>query len=315
MPAQAGICTRQSSGIRFPRLPCDSHFRRPQRTEISIAIDDVMGDLYEEVSAMNIAIGQIYYAPSQLNSLESAFAPFDNTLNPNREWAEYHVFEEQYTKGIPFRADLTGFVSWKFGRKTGITGERFLEFIEQNPDYDVYFIDPFPMERHLFANVWLQGEFYHPGILRFSVEILRRAGYQFDLQHWQQQPNSFAFCNYWAGSHKFWKGYMEFTSRIARILRSELTEKERDFLHSIASKTNNFSYIAFIMERMFSVHLALNPEIKFCAYEYSMHEIRRRFPGLRWMVFCILATRTVLLKPIRFMVSALVLLSRASKEQ
>jgi len=264
--------------------------------------------------SVKIGIHQIYYDPIQVAQLEPAFIPYDNTANPNREWAEYHIFETEFKKGTQKKFDFTGFVSWKFGQKSRIPGDRFIRFMHENPGVDVYFLNPFPMEELLFPNVWLQGEFYHPGILDFSERLLARAGVAFDLRGWRQSRENFAFCNYWAGNTRFWEAYMAFTGKLAEILRSGLTPQEKDFLHSIASKTNNFSYIAFIMERMFSVFLQLNPEIGWQRYPYAPEEIRRRFPGFRAKAFQVLATKSPLLSPVRYLTAVGIKASRRESE-
>jgi hypothetical protein len=263
---------------------------------------------------MKISMHQIYYDPSQLTQLEPDFIPYDNTANQNREWAEYHVFETEFKKGTHNQFDYTGFVSWKFGQKTRIPGARFLEFVQKNPGADVYYINPFPMEELLFKNVWYQGEFYHPGIMEFAQQILARAGYEIDLRIWQQPRETFAFCNYWVGNQKFWDTYMSFTGKVAEILRSGLSDTEKDFLHSIASKTNNFSYIAFFMERMFSVFLSFDKEIRSERFFYSADDVRRRFPGLRAIIFQTLGAKSRLLLPLKLLTALAVKASRKGKE-
>lgn len=234
---------------------------------------------------MRIGIHQIYYDVKQLPKLEKSFIPYDNTANTNREWAEYHVFETEYRKGTYRNFDYTGFVSWKFGQKSRISGARFQEFMRENPGADVYFINPFPMEELLFRNVWEQGEFYHPGIRDISQKLVEQAGIDLDLKSWPEPRETFAFCNYWAGNAVFWGKYMDFTGKIARILREGLDESDRIFLHSIASRTNNFSYIAFIMERLFSVFITdAASRLKWRRYAYTEDELKSRFPGLRLKV-------------------------------
>jgi hypothetical protein len=263
---------------------------------------------------VRIGIHQIYYDPVQVPLLEPAFIPYDNTANPNREWAEYHIFETEFKKGTQKKFDYSGFVSWKFGQKSRIPGHSFIRFMHENPGADVYFLNPFPMEELLFPNIWLQGEFYHPGILEFSQRLLHRAGYDFDLRAWREPRESFAFCNYWAGNGKFWQAYMAFTGKLADLLRTGLGEDEREFLHSIASRTNNFSYIAFVMERMFSVFLQLNPQLNWRRYPYAPEEIRRRFPGFRARAFAMLATRSAVLAPLRGLTAIGIKFSRRGKE-
>lgn len=224
-----------------------------------------------------ITIHQIYYLPSQLPLLDPAFTPYDNTVNENREFAEYHIFEKEYNAGNVHAGALTGYVSWKFGQKTRLTGNKFLAFVRANPGYDVYFINPFPMQMKFFKNLWLQGEFYHSGILPLSQEILRLAGYDIDLAAQTHDRQTALYCNYWVGSRKFWDIYMRFTRPIVEVLRSGLSAELKQKLHSIADKSNDFSFIAFIIERLFTTLLHHDKSIRHLAYPHSYSDIRRKY--------------------------------------
>jgi len=260
---------------------------------------------------MNVTVYQIYYDIAQLSFLDKSFIPYDNTSNLNREWAEYHIFEKEYAEMTHQKQDYTGFFSWKYLQKSRIPGNRFLEFIQKNPAFDVYFLNPFPMEEYLFENVWMQGELFHKGILDFSQRILERMGYSVDLRQWKQDRMSFAFCNYWVGNQKFWDQYMAFTGKFAQMLRTGLSDSEKKFLHSIASRQNHFSYVAFIMERLFSTFVYLEKaNLRALRYEYSDEEIRIRYPGKKLWIWNILKSRFPFLGTLRAVVRKLVKLTR-----
>lgn len=226
---------------------------------------------------MQLHLHQIYYLPTQLPLLDPAFTPHNNTANENREFAEYYIFEKEYKAGRVGDDALTGYVSWKFGQKTKLGGSRFIEFMLANPGYDVYFINPFPMQMKFFKNLWLQGEFYHPGILALSQEIIRLAGYDIDLAAQTHNSRIALYCNYWVGSKKFWDQYMQFTRPIIEVLRSGLPDAQRQKLHSIADSGNDFSFIAFIIERLFTTLLHHDSSIHYLAYPHSYSDIRRKY--------------------------------------
>lgn len=234
---------------------------------------------------MRTQIGQIYYDASQLPLLDPAFTPYDNTANENREFAEYHIFEKEYNTGKIADGALTGYVSWKFGDKTRLAGSSFLKFIVANPGYDVYFINPFPMQMKFFRNLWLQGEFYHPGILELSQRIFEHAGYAIDLAAEVQTKKTALYCNYWVGSKIFWDKYMAFIAPIIEVLRGGLGAAEKEKLHSIADRGNNFSYIAFIIERVFSTLLNHDKTIRYLAYPHSYSDIKRKYGHAGAMIY------------------------------
>lgn len=224
-----------------------------------------------------VKIYQIYYLDRQRAFLDPAFIPYDNRENLRPQWAEYHVFRKEYASH-PCPADAhVGYVSWKFGAKTRIPGRRFIDFVNDNPGYDVYFINPFPMHARLFKSVWHQGEHYHPGITAFAQAVVRRAGHAFDLTAMINDGSTLANCNYWVGNRTFWDKYIKLTGDVEEVLQHQLTQEEHAFLISFADYTKTLSHIAFVLERLFSTLLLHDPDIKYRAYRYSNAELRARY--------------------------------------
>lgn len=228
-----------------------------------------------------VKIHQIYYLDRHRAFLDPAFIPYDNTENLRPQWAEYHVFRKEYASRPCPPDSLVGYVSWKFGAKTRVPGQRFLDFVNDNPGHDVYFINPFPLHAKLFRSVWDQGEHYHPGITPFSQAVIRRAGYAFDLAAMINDESSLAYCNYWIGNRAFWDKYIKLTDAVEDVLQHRLAPEELAFLNSFADYTKTLSHIAFVLERMFSTLLLHDPDIKYCAYRYSNPELRARYGPVR----------------------------------
>jgi hypothetical protein len=239
-----------------------------------------------------VKIHQIYYLDSQRPFLDPAFIPYDNRENARPQWAEYHVFQKEYAARPCPDGEYLGYFSWKFGAKTRLSGRRFIKFIAESPGADVYFVNPYPLHGRLFKSVWEQGEFYHPGILRFSESIIRRAGYAFDLTSLVNDDSSLLFCNYWVGNNTFWNRYMRFASDVERVLLNELTPAEQAFLHSTADlERKTLSHIPFILERLFSTLVPNAPDLTYRAYRYSAADLRARYGAVRGTLFRLLPER------------------------
>jgi hypothetical protein len=239
-----------------------------------------------------LQIHQIYYLERQRPLLDPAFIPYDNTENLRPQWAEYHVFRKEYASNPCPAGGHVGYLSWKFGAKTRISGKRFADFITDNPGYDVYFVNPYPIHARLFKSVWEQGEFYHRGILRFSQAVMRRAGYAFDLGAMVNDGSTLLFCNYWVGNRTFWDKYMKLAADVEDVLLHRLTEAEQAYLQSTADHTRQtLSHVAFIVERLFSTLLLHDRDIKHRAYEYSPAELRARHGPVRGTLIRLLPER------------------------
>jgi hypothetical protein len=204
---------------------------------------------------MAIRIHQIFYDDSQRPSLDPAFLPYDNRANPNPAWREYHVFRTAWRAGACEDEDVTGFLSWKFTAKT-------VRFIKRNPGHDVYFAHPYRVEPQAFTNIWRQAETHHPGILGLSQRIFDAVGVDVDLATLDQPREQVLFCNYWAGTGRFWKAYMAFCEPVYRHILEGLDDADRRLVWSRADREIDAPYVPFIMERLFSTYLALTPGVR-----------------------------------------------------
>ncbi|MFM7077986.1 MAG: hypothetical protein ACKO3G_18235 [Planctomycetaceae bacterium] len=212
---------------------------------------------------MPIAIHQIFYDDAQRRRLDPAFIPHDNRANPDPAWREYHVFRTEYRAGRVRPGMVTGYVSWKFGRKTRLRGRAFVDFIARHPDHDVWFVNPPGLEPRSFPNVWIQGEHHHPGILGLARRVFRRCGIDCDPERLRQREEEVLFCNYWAGTRRFWDTYMAFCEPVRRCLLHGLDAHDRRLLHSRADRVIDATYVPFVMERLFSTLLSLRRDIAF----------------------------------------------------
>jgi hypothetical protein len=211
---------------------------------------------------MAVRIHQIFYDDAQRPALDPAFIPYDNRANPNPAWREYHVFRSAWLTGMCREGDVTGFLSWKFAAKTGLRGDAFLQFIRRNPGYDVYFAHPCRVEPQPFTTIWQQAEIHHPGILGLTQRIFDAVGVNINLATLDQPREQVLFCNYWAGTRRFWDAYMAFCEPVYRHILEGLDEPDRTLAWSRADREIDAPYVPFIMERLFSTFLAVRPDIR-----------------------------------------------------
>ena len=229
------------------------------------------------LTAVDIRIYQIHYRADQRTGLDPAFIPFDNTANLRPEWREYHVFREAHRAGLCAGDAIVGFVSWKFGLKTHVSGRDFVRFIARHPGHDVYFLNP-RVERGRFANVWLQGEHHHPGIIGLAEEALRAAGTPMRLAELAHPPGMTLFCNFWAGTSRFWDRYMAFCEPVFAAIERGLPTDTMARLDARADRRIDACFRPFIMERLFTTLLAVDASIR-----WRRHPGRRRWlGGLGW---------------------------------
>jgi hypothetical protein len=211
---------------------------------------------------MDIRIFQIFYDAAQRSRLDPGFIPYDNTANPRPAWREYHVFRTAYLQGDCPPDALTGFVSWKFRTKTRTSAAAFHRFIRRHPGRDVYFVNPARLESGSFANIWQQGEFHHPGLIDLAETAFRAAGRPLALATLEHPPAATLFCNFWVGTRRFWDRYMAFCEPIFAAIEAGLPSAAATRLDARADRTIDACYRPFLVERLFTTLLALDPTIR-----------------------------------------------------
>jgi hypothetical protein len=214
---------------------------------------------------MNAQIFQIFYLPTQADSIDPSFTPYDNTVNLRPAWCEYGIFQKEFKKGT-CAENITGFLSWKFNDKTGLNGTQCRNWIENNPGHDVYFINPFGefIRKKQFKSVWHHGEYNHPGLLPMAQDFMDRAGYGIDLYELIMDKSQTAYCNYWFGTPAFWKRYIDFCDPLYQLIENELTEIEQQKIYQQADPSG-CCYIPYMFERLFSTLLCTDENISSCS--------------------------------------------------
>jgi hypothetical protein len=211
----------------------------------------------------DIKIFQIYYQPEQQSVLDPDFIAYDNSSNSSRLF-EFSVFTKLAQSSEIKNAKLWGAMSWKFGKKAGISGRALKEEIIAHPGYDAYYCNPYPENEALYHNMWLQGELAHPNFLPLCSEIFEIAGLPTELLTSVQPSSEFAAANYFVANQNFWKAYIGFISRLLISADKKLSPTARRIFYS--STADKFgahaeaSYIPFLVERLFTVFLLVEGE-------------------------------------------------------
>jgi len=193
-----------------------------------------------------------------VDTVDPDFLPFDVTADPQPERRETAHMLNFWRQGLHREYPVSGLLSPKFSAKTGINGKVFNAFIENNPDYDVWFINPFPHYYYLSYNIWEHGELWYPGLCARASRVFAAAGIAVDLTNFPRSTkNTLLFSNIWAGTAKFWDQFMTFVSTL-----SMHAEKIIDVFDEIPYENSKSVYFPFIFERLFTTFLVMHPGIR-----------------------------------------------------
>jgi hypothetical protein len=228
--------------------------------------------LYKKHARPNtgVVIHQIYYHPRQRKFLSRKFIPYFNPPNEmTKVLHENAVFFKEYFSNAIVDEGYFGYLSWKFEQKTYISARQFISFINENPGYDVYFINPFPELGILFKNVWEQGDYHHPKISKLVQSLLLKSGYEYDIHSMTNDETTLLYANYWVGNKKFWDSYIPFLKSVYDQFLMMPHREQKSFLRKSGYYTGA-GYLTFIFERLFSTYLYFNTDnIKAKPFIYS----------------------------------------------
>jgi hypothetical protein len=201
---------------------------------------------------------------------EGSFMPLRLDENPT-SWREFRMLVDFYRRGDHRKFDKSGIFSPKFRLKTRVTGEEFISFSDANSEADVCFINPVPTIPYFSFNVWMQGEVAHRGLTEVSQMLLDACGIDVRIASVPRHgPSNVCYSNFWVGTPEFWERYVGgWLDPIARFLEEN---PESDVTRAVLVGTlhnmeeGGTPYLPFIIERLFSTFVSLNPDLKVAAH-------------------------------------------------
>lgn len=233
--------------------------------------------------SLNMKIFQIYFKPELKQHCDPAFTPYDNTSNPRpelREWDVWDRFYQGMKSGVlSEELDLWGFVSWKFKEKTNLLGQQFVDYIQANPGYDVYFVNPCLINEAVFINSWEQGDLYHPNISAIGNSFLAKLGYKdVAVTEMVLDRNVTMFANYVVGTREFWDRFMEFSNKLFTEADKDPEFKEQVFGLGRSNYAHDKSLpnFTFLIERLIPTFIDLEG-FKALPYQYNTETIPPKY--------------------------------------
>lgn len=210
-------------------------------------------------------VHQIFYDAASKAALDPGFIALDNLANERPDWREYwpvRKFFQRHGKGLD-EERLYGFVSPKFGQKTGLAAGDALGFAAAAPPgTDVVIFSPAWDMGALFWNVFDQTTFFYPEFTQVAQQFTRKVGLANKLDQVVTDSRNTVFCNYFLARPRFWRRWLEINGAMF-----EMSERKGDRIGGLLRKQLLYAPHAprvelkvFLMERIATLLLATTPE-------------------------------------------------------
>ncbi len=165
-----------------------------------------------------LQVHHIAYSEDTSKELPAQFVLLDNLDNPRPDWREYWPMRSYLLNHALDDNTFYGFLSPKFGYKTGLDHAAVSTFAAQpGADSDVLIFSPFWDLNSLFMNSFLQGEVFHPGLLDCVKEFASVTGLGFDPAQAVTHADNTVFCNYFLAKKAFWLHWLELGERMFHL--------------------------------------------------------------------------------------------------
>lgn len=212
---------------------------------------------------------QICYDEATRAQLDPEFEPLLNDHADRPDWFEYWPIRQFFEKADVVESALYGFLSPKFGLKTGLTGLDVASFVESAPDADVILFSPFPEHGACFLNVFEQQTVFDPPFLGVCQRFFRSMGDEGDVSSIVNHAENVVYSNFFFAKPGFWRLWLEACDRLVQA--SERGDQREGLCEAIVYEAGDgvikmTQRKVFVMERVASYLLARVANLRVAAY-------------------------------------------------
>ena len=206
-----------------------------------------------------VYIYQILNHYTSRQDLDPGFGVLDNSANERPDWFEYWPIRKFLLGQALDENAFYGFLSPKFGLKTGLSAAVVHEFILTADPADVVLFSPSIHNSAYYWNVFDHGDAEHPGLKIVARQLLERLGLPHDLDTLVSDSRNTVHSNYFIAKPRFWRAWLAINETMFAI-----AETPADALgQALSSPTayrggSTVQMKIFIMERVATLLLTVD---------------------------------------------------------
>ncbi len=226
----------------------------------------------------------IGYSEATFSGIAPPWKPLDYRGNDRPDWQEYWPIR-RFLMSEPLDEEAYyGFFSPRFTEKTGLDGAAVLRYVAQLPDdLDVILFSPQPDMGAFFLNVFEQNELFDPGFTAAAQRFCESAGLEVELGGLIMDSRQIVFSNYFLARPAFWRRWLALGEKLFNLCEQQPDLAAAMGLLAPTSYRDGITRKVFLMERLASLLLALEPAWRVHAYNtfrcaYSASRLNE-FPG------------------------------------
>jgi hypothetical protein len=162
---------------------------------------------------------------------------------------------------------LYGFLSPKFSSKTLLNHEGIQAFLNSHySQEDVVSFSPFWDLSSIFKNIFEQGDFFHPSLSNVCQQFCDQYAAGLNTHHVITHSQNTIFCNYFLAKKKFWIEWLHLGEKLFHCAENDNSQLARALNQTTTYGIQQLPMKIFVQERIATITLLLNSEIKCLAY-------------------------------------------------
>ena len=204
-----------------------------------------------------LKLHQICYSNETKQNIPAQFLALENLHNPRPDWREYWPIREFLLNHTLEEDTFYGFFSPRFTYKTGLDFEKIRNFVHQHgKENDVLIFSPFWDLNSFFQNPFLQGDFFHPGLMESAQLFADYSELNLDLSKIVMHADNTAFCNYFIAKKKFWLHWLELGEKLFQVAESNEGAVAKSLQQNSLYSEELLPHKIFVQERLVNLVLA-----------------------------------------------------------
>jgi hypothetical protein len=234
-----------------------------------------------------IIIYQILSYYTKKDDLDPSCLVLDNSSNERPDWYEYWPIRKFLLNEPLDEETFYGFLSPSFKKKTNLTAAAVRDFVnrENCATADIVLFSPSLHLTAYYWNVFLYGEFCHPGLVNLATQFFRRIGQPTNLTDLVSYSRNEVYSNYFVAKPRFWRAWLNITEQLVAIAESPTDPMGAELRKQTSYRGHRDAQIKiFIMERVPTWLLARNAD--FAARVRDPFVVRSRIYKLPGAIVC-----------------------------
>jgi hypothetical protein len=204
-----------------------------------------------------INIYQIYYDSGSKAMLEPGYLPLDNSANERPDWYELWPIRKFLIETKLEDNSWYGFLSPKFGLKTGISSQDLLNFVNQfGSEAEVILVPVWAWDAIAFnQNIFFQGDLDHPGLLEDTQKFLSNIKLNVNLNELVTHSGNSVFNNAIIAKPKFWMQWLHLIDQFYHYAEDPINTDAELLRRQTTYGLGHAPMKAFIQERLSAIVL------------------------------------------------------------